>query len=428
MDTIIFHIDVNSAFLSWTAIEELKKGSDTDLRLIPSIIGGSRESRHGVVLAKSVPAKKFGIHTGEPVAHALRKCESLTIAPPDHAMYRRYSHQLMDLLGTYTPDLEQLSIDECFLDFGPIAHRYESPLAAAQMISNEIKTKLGFTVNIGIAPNRLLAKMASDFEKPDKIHTLFPEEIPKKLWVLPIEDLYMVGRSSSNRLRSLGITTIGELAHTDKDFLIREFKSHGTLMWEYANGIAPAEVCSDTGKLKGVGNSTTLPKDVKEAAEAKQVLLSLAEQVCARLRKSAQLAQSVTVEIKYHTFQSCSHQGPLLFPTNTTQSIYELSCRLFDELWDGTPIRLLGIRTGKLLDEDEPIQMNLFQMDPSFETSSGNRADSTGNQPANLFSDQKSQKQQRLDEALDQIRGRFGNDAVMRGSLLMENHTEKEEP
>lgn len=407
MDTIIFHIDVNSAFLSWTAVEQLKNGSTTDLRLIPSIIGGNRESRHGVVLAKSVPAKKFGIHTGEPVAQALRKCESLVIAAPDHAMYHRYSRLLMELLQNYTPDIEQLSIDECFLDFGPIAHKYASPLDAARIISEHIKKQLGFTVNIGIAPNRLLAKMASDFEKPDKIHTLYTEEIPAKLWPLPIEDLYMVGRSSSNRLRSLGITTIGELAHTDKAFLMREFKSHGSLMWEYANGIAPAEICSDTGKLKGVGNSTTLSKDVSTAQDAKQVLLALSEQVSARLRDGQQLAQSVTVEIKYNNFRTSSHQRPLLFPANNTKALYDLSCRLFDELWNGTPIRLLGIRTGKLLDEDAPLQMNLFEMAAMKEPSAV---------PSNA-------KQQKLDKALDKIKERYGTDAIVRGSFLTKKET-----
>ncbi|MCI8327669.1 MAG: DNA polymerase IV [Lachnospiraceae bacterium] len=402
MKPIIFHIDVNSAFLSWTAIEELKNGSTTDLRLIPSIIGGSQKKRHGVVLAKSIPAKAFGVRTGEPIAHALRKCESLTIAPPDHAMYRRHSKRLIELLHTYTPDLEKLSIDECYLNFGPIAHKYESPIVAAQLISDDIKRQLGFTVNIGIAPNRLLAKMASDFEKPDKIHTLFQEEIPSKLWPLPIEDLYMVGKSSANRLRALGITTIGDLAHTDQNFLVREFKSHGKLMWEYANGIASSTICSDTGKLKGIGNSTTLSEDITIAAEAKKILLSLAKQVSSRLQTSKQLAQTVTVEIKNCYFHTCSHQRPLLFPTNTISSIYELSCRLFDELWDKTPIRLLGIRTGKLLDEDAPIQMNLFEME----------------EIQNMTFHPSNKKQQNLDAALKEIKNRFGEDAIMRGSLL----------
>lgn len=406
MEPLIFHIDVNSAFLSWTSLERLENGDTLDLRTIPSAIGGDRESRHGIILAKSVPAKVFGVQTGEPIARALRKCESLVLAKPDHAMYHRRSKEMMELLRTFTPDLEQLSIDECFLDYAPIAHRYASAEAAARIIADTIYEKLGFTVNIGIAPNKLLAKMASDFEKPNKIHTLYKEEIPTKMWPLPIEDLYMVGKSSSSRLRALGITTIGELAHTPQDFLMREFKSHGTLMWEYANGIAPAKVCSEIPKAKGIGNSTTLSADITNAADARQVLLALSEQVAERLRDAGQLAGSVTVEMKYHTFQSTSHQRALLSPTNATNLIYDVSCQLFDELWNNTPIRLLGIRTTKLIDESEPVQMNLFDMDFSVPQTKNTTAIPSG------------EKQQRLDAALDSIKNRFGKNAVMRGSFL----------
>ena len=203
MDRIIFHIDVNSAFLSWTAVERLIHGETLDIRTIPSIIGGDSSNRHGIVLAKSIPAKKFHIQTGEPVASALRKCPNLLVLPPDHHMYHEKSRRLMELLHSYTDDIEQLSVDECFLDFTPLASRYESPLAAAEQIKEDIKNRFGFTVNIGIAPNKLLAKMASDFTKPDRIHTLFPQEIPAKMWPLPVEDLYMVGRSSASRLRAL---------------------------------------------------------------------------------------------------------------------------------------------------------------------------------------------------------------------------------
>ena len=395
MEPVIFHIDVNSAFLSWTAIEQLKNGSTVDLRTIPAIIGGDRESRHGIVLAKSTSAKTFGIKTGEPVAHALRKCESLVIARPDHAMYRQYSKQLMTLLRTFTPDIEQLSIDECFLDFTPIAYQYESPIAGATLISKTVKEQLGFTVNIGIAPNKLLAKMASDFEKPDRIHTLWKEEIPKKLWPLPIEDLYMVGRSSSTRLRSLGITTIGELAHTDKDFLMREFKSHGLLMWEYANGIAPAEVHSTVEKLKGVGNSTTLPKDLITEAEALPVLKDLAVSVGRRLRKAGQKAGMVSVEIKYHTFNQVSHQKQMERQTNQDQDIYQASIELFRELWSGEPIRLLGIRTSKLSEESEPEQLSLFDM--KFE------------------SEEMRKKKKNLKEALKKLEGKYGDGIVKKG-------------
>lgn len=223
MESCIFHIDVNSAYLSWSALEKLKKGDTLDLRTVPSIIGGDEKSRHGVVLAKSIPAKKYGIRTGEPVAAALRKCPDLILEPPDHKVYKQYSKALMDYLHTLTSDIEQVSIDECYLNFAPIAGRFSSPLEAAADIRKYIRTRFGFTVNIGISSKKILAKMASDMEKPDRTHTLFPDEIPKKMWPLPVDDLFMVGHASASRLHTMGIHTIGELAHTDKTLLAAGF-------------------------------------------------------------------------------------------------------------------------------------------------------------------------------------------------------------
>ena len=363
---LMFHIDVNSAYLSWTAIERLKTDPSVDLRTIPAIIGGDEKSRHGVVLAKSIPAKRYGVRTGEPVAAALRKCPFLTMAPPDHALYSRRSHELMELLYTYTSDIEQVSIDECYMSFTPIRRRFPSAQAAARQIADRVREELGFTVNIGIAPNKLLAKMASDFEKPDKVHTLFPEEIPQKMWPLPVGELFMVGHSSVDRLHQLGIRTIGELAHTDPDFLQLHFKSHGKLMWEYANGIDNSHLHPDSRDPKGIGNSTTLSADAKTVQEARPVLLSLCEQVAARLRRAHQLAQTVTVEIKYSTFRSCSRQTQLSAPSAVSGILYECARQLFDELWNGTPIRLLGVRTSKLLPEDTPVQMSLFDNNPFY--------------------------------------------------------------
>ena len=250
-NTVIFHIDVNSAYLSWTALEKLKNGSSVDLRTIPSIIGGDEKSRHGVVLAKSGPAKKFGIRTGEPVASAVRKCPGLVMEPPDHQLYRQYSKAMFELLSDFTPDLEQVSIDECYLDFTPVAHFYPSPEAAAALMRDRIFNTFGFTVNIGISSVKVLAKMASDFEKPGKIHTLYPEEISKKMWHLPVSDLFMVGGRSAAALERLGLRTIGDLAHADPDFLISHFKSHGKLIWQYANGIDPSPVMPEHQDAKG---------------------------------------------------------------------------------------------------------------------------------------------------------------------------------
>ena len=419
MGKIIFHIDVNSAFLSWTAVDKLKNGSDVDIREVPSIIGGDEASRHGIVLAKSVSAKKYGVTTGEPVAAALRKCANLVMEPPDHKMYREYSKKLMDYFKTYTPDIEQLSVDECFLDYTPIAHLYGEPVAFANRLKNEVKEKFGFTVNIGISEVKILAKMASDFQKPDKVHTLWKREIQEKMWTLPVSELYMVGKSSVPKLRNLGIQTIGDLATTNPEFLEAHFKSFGKLIWENANGIGSDVVESEETAAKGVGNSTTLSSDVTDAEKAKKVLLSLAESVSARLRKQEFLAGNVTVEIKYSNFTKCSHQAPFLSPTNATTKIYELACLLFEELWNGSPIRLLGIRTSKLQDMDEPVQMSLFDVD----LPNGSSSDDFKEIKRTEVTEKRLEKLQKLDKAMDEIKRRFGNDAIVRGSILLKDKT-----
>jgi len=262
-DRIILHIDVNSAFLSWEAVYRLQHGATLDLREVPSVVGGDAESRHGIVLAKSIPAKKYGIQTGEVLWQARSKCPGLIIVPPDYSLYMQCSTALNDLLYEYSPLLERYSVDESFLDItGTLALRKQSPADIAREIADKIKTTLGFTVNIGISSNKLLAKMASDFEKPDKVHTLFPDEIPKKLWVLPVRDLFMVGRHTAPKLYRLNIFSIGQLAHTDPQFLKVHFKSFGNLLWQYANGIDNSPVNPSRPPVKGIGNSTTTPFDV----------------------------------------------------------------------------------------------------------------------------------------------------------------------
>ena len=284
MSSIIFHIDVNSAYLSWTAVEKLKNGSEIDLRKIPSIIGGNQASRHGVVLAKSIPAKKYGVRTGEPVANALRKCATLVIEPPDHKMYRQYSQRLMEFLKGYTPEIEQVSVDECYMDFTGIAYRFSGPVAAAEEIKERVRKTFGFTVNIGISSNKLLAKMASDFEKPDKVHTLFPDEVKEKMWPLPVSELYMAGRASVEVLEKLEIRTIGDLARMNPQLLELHMKSHGRMLWEFANGITHSKVEKEQTQAKGIGNSTTLSQDVVSEEEAQKVLLMLAESVGGQCR------------------------------------------------------------------------------------------------------------------------------------------------
>lgn len=389
-ERLIFHIDVNSAYLSWSAVEKLKQGEGPDLREIPSIIGGDMASRHGVVLAKSIPAKAYGISTGEPVAHALQKCPNLLLEPPDHDLYSRYSHRLMELLIGFCPKIEQVSIDECYMDFTEYRHLYESPTAAAVQIKDTVKNTLGFTVNVGISCNKLLAKMASDFQKPDKVHTLFPEEIASKMWPLPVRELFMVGKASADTLAKLEILTIGDLAHANRRILESHMKKHGKLIWEFANGIDDSPVQTESGELKGIGNSTTLARDAESSADAKHVLQSLCSQVASRLQKHGQYAGIINTEIRYASFVNVSHQMQLETATNDAKTLYHHACLLFDELWNGEPIRLLGVRTSRLTDTVQPVQMNLFDLP-------------------------RTQKEIQADKAAEELRAKFGEGIIRKG-------------
>lgn len=397
MAAIVFHIDVNSAYLSWTAVEQLKHGAEVDLRTIPAIIGGDQKSRHGIVLAKSISAKKYGIRTGEPVANAFRKCPNLVIAAPNHKMYREKSHQLMEYLRTYTTEIEQVSVDECYMNFTDIADKFESPVKAAREIKDGVKGRFGFTVNIGISSNKLLAKMASDFEKPDKVHTLFPEEIPLKMWPLPISELFMAGRSSVDTMKKLEIHTIGDLAKTDPKLIELHMKSHGRMLWNFANGIDDSQVQSKRAEAKGIGNSTTLSEDATTYEEVQKVFKSLAQSVGGRLRKAGQKAMMVSMEIKYYNFQSMSHQMQLQKPTNQDNVIYDTACQLFLESWNGEPVRLLGIRTAKLVDASEPEQLSIFDI---------------------KLPEKPDEKHQKLNQAMEEIRKKFGDSAVIKASEM----------
>ena len=397
MAPIIFHIDVNSAYLSWTAVEQLKNGAAVDLREIPAIIGGDQKSRHGVVLAKSPAAKRYGIRTGEPVANAFRKCPNLAMYPPDHKMYREKSRRLMEYLRTFTKEIEQVSVDECYMDFTGIAGRWNSPVDGAVEIKDGIKERFGFTVNIGISTNKLLAKMASDFEKPDRIHTLYPEEIKEKMWPLPIGELYMAGKSSVEVLKKLEINTIGDLAQSDPRLIMLHLKSHGKMLWEFANGIGTSVVQSEPDEAKGIGNSTTLSEDAATIEEVIPVFERLAQSVGGRLKKAGKKAGMVSMEIKYYDFSTTSHQIQLDKPTNTPEVLKETACSLFLEVWNGEPVRLLGIRTSKLSDESAPEQLSIFDIEIPKEPD---------------------EKHKRLKKAMDEINGKFGEGAVMKASLM----------
>ena len=360
MDKKILHIDVNNAFLSWLAVYKLKCGETLDIRNIPAIIGGDEEARKGVVLAKSMKAKEFGIVTGEPIYQAKKKCPQIQVFKGNLDIYREYSNKLYKLLLEYTDKIERFSIDECFLDMTEYLMK-DTLENKAKEIHKRVKQELGFTVNIGISNNKLLAKMASDFEKPDKIHTLYTSEIQTKMWNLPVSELFMLGKKSVPKLYKMGIKTIGDLAKKDRQLLIKTFGKHGNMMWEYANGIDNSEVNYKYEKPKCIGNSITLPMDICNIEKLEKVLLGLTEQVTYRLRKSNLVANSVNVQLRTKDFIDTSHQGKLDIATSSTQQIYSKAKILLREMYkEGTFIRLVGVRVDKLEDKEER-QLSLFE-------------------------------------------------------------------
>ena len=389
-ERLIFHIDVNSAYLSWTAVKLLQYGSELDIREVPSVIGGSEENRHGIILAASIPAKKFGIKTGEPIYAAKLKCKDLIVYPPDYNWFVKSSNAMFELLNEYSPKIQRYSIDECFMNCSHFKDDYKR---MAMRIKMRISDELGFNCNIGISTNKLLAKMASDFKPKNTIHTLFKDEIPMKMWNLPVGDLFMVGRASEEKLHKLNINTIGELANFDVNLLISKLHSHGKLIYEYANRIDNSEIRkSNYLEIKGIGNSTTISYDIETMEEALKILLSLTESVSMRLRESNSLCGLVAVSIKTNEFSYYFHQKPLNNFTDCTNIIFEGIKEAFKEGWKGEKIRQLGVRLTKLC-SNEYYQQTLFDFENA-------------------------EKQRKLDKTLDTLRNKYGKECVVRSTFL----------
>ena len=395
-DRVIFHVDANSAFLSWTAAYKVKVlGEEQDLREIPSVVAGDKASRHSIILAKSGPAKKYGIQTGEPLFLALEKCPDLVVVPPDYELYVEASRHFVAMLRQFSPVVEQYSIDEAWVDMTGTERLWGAPRLAAEQMRQRILNELGFTVNIGISSNKLLAKMAGDFEKPNKVHTLFPEEIPDKFWPLPVRDLFLVGSATERKLKMMGIRTIGDLAHADCALLRKRLGKHGETIWHFANGRNADAVTPEPAENKGYGNSTTTAQDVVNTEQAHQVLLSLCETVASRMRRDGKCGSCLCVHLRTNEFHSFSHQAVLNGSTNITNEIFEAACRVFDEAWDGiTPLRQLGVQMTRL--SGEPYQQ--------FDFFSG-------------LTPEQYEKKLKLDETVDALRDRFGEDVIRRAKF-----------
>lgn len=388
---IIFLIDVTSAYLSWTSIRMLQLGITTeDYREVPSIVGGSTDQSHGIVLAKSLPAKKFNILTGEPIIDALKKCPNLKILKPDYSLYIKCSNAMYELVQEYSPSIERYSIDEVFID---VSHYKNNYMSIANEIKNRIKEELGFDVKIGISSNKLLAKMASKLPPTNSIHTIFPEEVENKLWPLPVGDLFMVGKATKSKLDFLNIETIGDLATYDLNLLTRTFKSHGKLIKDYANGIDTSSIKEGKSiRAKGIGSSTTLSWNVINKSEAFNIILSLTESVANRLRETNSVCKVVSISIKGTNLVRYSHQLTLDNFTDSTEEIYSNLKKAFISSWKGEPIRQLGIRLS-CLTSNEFYQSSLFDND-------------------------KHEKQRTLDKTIDYLRLKYGDNKIIRSSLI----------
>ena len=390
-DRLIFHIDVNNAFLSWTAVDLLKKGYPIDIRTIPSVIGGDEEKRRGIVTAKSPVAKKMGVVTAEPLFMARRKCPDLKIFKGDYALFRRESDQLYRYFCGFTDKVERYSIDECFLDMTGTHFLYSDPIRLAYQMKDEIYRKFGYTVNVGIGNNKLCAKMASDFEKPNKVHTLFFHEVQVKMWPLSVSELFMVGKSSSKTLMEMGIKTIGDLAKVDVNILKRRFKSQGEMMHQYAWGIDYSPVEARNSKNKSISVTETLEKDIDSIPVLRKILLRQADRVGKQARREKLYAKTIAVIFKTSDFVSYSHQIKLVNPTNVTEEIYKTSLQVLKNGWRGEPLRLIGIRLAD------------FTTDNSKQVS--------------LFDQEKDIHVDKIQEVIDHITDKFGEGTIIPASL-----------
>ena len=396
MERLIFHIDVNSAFLSWESARRVKQGLQ-DLRDIPACIGGDPKKRTGIVVAKSIPAKKYGIQTGEPMAMAIRKCPELVIVKSDFELYIKCSMAFKEICASYAPVMESFSIDEVFLDMTGTSLIYPDPIQTAHEIKDKIKNELGFTVNVGISTNKLLAKMASDFEKPDKVHTLFPNEIPVKMWPLPVRDLLFLGKASEKKLTEAGIHTIGDMAHAREAEIQRLLGNKaGHQLYQYACGIDDSPVKAQPDEAKGFSVETTFNDDIVSVDQVLPILLEQCDVVATRMRRKGKKCISVSVTFRTLDFKNKSHHTTLPNATDTTDEIYKKAKKLFTESWKGEPLRLIGVALTNLTDE-------------SFEQLS-------------LFEDnEKKERKRKLDATMDAIRQKFGNDKITRASIMNSN-------
>ena len=392
MQKVIFLVDMNAFFISC----EMTRNDSLVGR--PAAVAGDPKKRTGIILAANYEARSCGVRTAMVLHEALKLCPKIILVPPDHCFYAQKSKEVMDLLNNYTPVLEQNSIDEAWLDMTGTEALFGRPLEAARLIMEEIKNHLGLWSSIGIAGNKFLAKMAAEMKKPLGITELWEKDIPAKLWPLPVREMYGIGGKTAEKLNRMGISTIGQLAKFDINFIVKAFGRGGKEIYLHAKGIDSSPVLArEAGDMKSIGRSTTLPEDISDIEDAKLVLMELADDIGITARRHGKKGRTVHITLKYSDFQVVTRQMTIA-ATSTTKEIYLAGCGLLEQNWDNFhPVRLIGISLSGFNEQGAALQLTLF--DQMEKTQSGN-------------------KNERIDLAMDKIRNKHGSEKITFASLV----------
>lgn len=392
MSRIIFLVDMNAFFISCEATRR------PELHGIPAAVAGDPKYRSGIILTANYKARAFGVKTGMTLFEAQKVCPEILLLKPDFSLYTSLSRRVMEILSTYTPVIEQASIDEAWLDMTGTPAVASSPRTAAEKIMAEIKDELGLFCSIGISENKFLAKMASDMKKPLGITELFIKDVPEKLWKLPVSDMYGIGSRSAARLRGIGIMTIGDIAKFGEKPLLGDFGKMGQRIFELANGKDNEPVLARVkDEMKSVGRSTTLSEDVKDVNFACKVILALSEEIGADARRYGKKGKTVQITLRYPDFTNITRQASVS-TTNLTSEIAAAGEKLLRKNWTNRPVRLIGISLSGF-EGEEPEQLSFFES-----------AEKAGNH-----------REEKLEKAVDDLRERFGKTAVKRASLIDES-------
>ena len=365
---------------------------------MPAAVAGDPKKRTGIILAANYEARACGVKTTMVLHEALKLCPKIILVPPDHHFYGQKSEEVMDLLSNYTPMLEQNSVDEAWLDMTGSGGLFGKPVAAAKLIMDEIKDRLGLWCSIGISENKFLAKMAAEMKKPLGITELWERDIPIKLWPLPVKEMYGIGGKTAEKLNRMGIKTIGELAKFDKNLIVKTFGKGGNEIYLRANGfdnsIVLARVDDD---IKSIGREKTLPEDITDIEKAKIVLMELADDIGMTARKQGKEGRTVHITLNYSDFRSVTRQTTIP-ATSVTKEIYQAGCRLLEQNWNKShPVRLIGINISGFHEDFSSDQLTLFD-----------------SMQENVQAD----KNKQIDKAMDKIRTKYGSETITIATLV----------